>query len=633
MAARKKKPSKAVRRSPRLEQASPDLMSALQTYVRTQGILHLRDRNVTSVGIGHDDKGRLCVQFTVGRKVAVAELEALGTERLPESVTVAGREIPTDVLQRSYAPGYQVVALEAKSERKTRRAAVAPGVSVSHPSSTAGTLGAIVYDRQSGARCMLSNWHVLHTAAGRLGDTVVQPGPYDDNRVAQNAAGTLLRSFLGLAGDCAVARIEGRDVDPSVVDLGVVIKRLAKPQLGDRVVKSGRTTDVTHGVVRRIDVVTKLSYEGLAGQQEIGCFEIGPDPEHPPAGGEVSLGGDSGSAWLVAEDGRATDIMVGLHFAGETDSAPQAEHALACMAHAVFEKLEIDLTEPTLAVVAGGGAPDAQAAGYDPEFLGSAVPVPRLNVQQAADAFRFQNGVLLPYTHFSVCLSTSRRLPRFVAWNVDGARLRSLSRKGIPFVKDPRVPAGLQVGDELYAGNKLDRGHVARRADLLWGPTAEAKRANIDSFYFTNMTPQHQGFNQSERGGLWGRLEDAIFAEVDVANERVSVVAGPVLSEDDPVYRGVAIPRDFWKVVAYVDSEDGRLKAKAYVLTQTNLLTDLEALGLDAFRVYQVSLGRLTQLTGLGFDGLGGADQFGLEAAVEDARAAGFREIVALTTA
>ena len=64
------------------------------------------------------------------------------------------------------------------------------------------------------------------------------------------------------------------------------------------------------------------------------------------------------------------------------------------------------------------------------------------------------------------------------------------------------------MGDELYRNNPLDRGHLARRADLLWGSPAEARQANAESFYFTNIPPQHEGFNQSGAGGISALLED-----------------------------------------------------------------------------------------------------------------------------
>lgn len=111
--------------------------------------------------------------------------------------------------------------------------------------------------------------------------------------------------------------------------------------------KSGRTTGVTYGVVRRVGVVVKIDYGGGTGVQEVGGFEIGPDPNNPAPNGEVSMGGDSGSLWLIYDQNNreATDIAVGLHFAGETDPDPAAEHAVACNIHSVLEKLNVSFVE------------------------------------------------------------------------------------------------------------------------------------------------------------------------------------------------------------------------------------------------------------------------------------------------
>jgi endonuclease G len=207
----------------------------------------------------------------------------------------------------------------------------------------------------------------------------------------------------------------------------------------------------------------------------------------------------------------------------------------------------------------------------------------------------------------------TRRRAWWVAWNVDGLTLYpsdSISRSGERFKLDPRVPAGQQTGEGVYADNDLDRGHVARRSDLLWGATLEeALRANSDSFFFTNITPQRAGFNQSGRGGVWGLLENAVLALDGLAERRLSVFAGPVLADADPTYRNlVQLPREFWKVVIYrVDDE---LRLKAFLLTQN--LDGIEALApddpedqfLDDFDTYLVGLDVLEDRTGLMFSGL-----------------------------
>ena len=584
----------------------------MRAYLRSHGRSYLEDPNISSVGIGYKVKDgkrteELCLQFTVKSKRGDDKLEALGTTSIPKTIQMDDWEAPTDVIQREYHASYKLVALEQKSDRKQRRDTLVPGISVSHPAGTAGTLGAIVYDQHTGQACMLSNWHVLNTPRGKIGDPVVQPGPYDDNRVTLNRAGKLVRSHLGLAGDCAIASIENRGFDPTVMELDARPLRLGRPELGDLVVKSGRTTGVTYGRVRRIETTVKIDYgEGdLQDLQHIGGFEIGPAEDRPADQRQISGGGDSGSIWLIAgDDGTATDVMVGLHFAGEGNNDPD-DHAIACYAHSVCEKLEIALAPP----VAPARAEEAvEAAGYDPEFLGYELAAPTLS--RAGDAVSLNGSCLLPYTHFSVCLSKERRMAHFVAWNIDGGKIKCLSRNGLEFTYDARIPERYQVGDEMYADNRLDRGHLARRADLCWGSRREAMKANRDSFYFTNITPQHQSFNQSQRHGLWGLLENAIFEDVEVEGLRVSAMAGPVFKDRDLEYRGLKVPSEFWKLVAYVDSEDNRAKVKAYVLTQDDLLNDIEALQLDPFRLYQISIAELERRLGLDFGDTRDLDAF-----------------------
>ncbi len=146
---------------------------------------------------------------------------------------------------------------------------------------------------------------------------------------------------------------------------------------------------------------------------------------------------------------------------------------------------------------------------------------------------------VINYTHFSLALNKLRRFAICVGWNVDGGNIKKVSRKGIRFVLDPDIPSEYQIGEQLYKVNRLDQGHIARRADLIWGELPVAKAANKDSFYFTNITPQMDDFNQSTKNGLWGRLEEAIFDDTDVENLKISVFGGPVF-HDNVVQRRLA---------------------------------------------------------------------------------------------
>jgi endonuclease G len=552
--------------------------------------LDLRDPNINSVGVGRKVKDgkrtdELALQFTVGKKVGPEALRSVTTREIPEKITANGIEFATDVVEREFTHHLPTaVAAVEKTDRKRRLDPMVPGISIGHVRST-----------------------VLNGEDGQLGDQIAQPGPFDDNRISKNVCGKLVRSFLGLAGDCAIASIVNRAANDQILDLGVLVRRLGDPKLDDPVIKSGRTTDVTHGLVTRVHTITKMTY-GPNHQENIGGFEIGPDDAHPADNGEISMGGDSGSAWMaVDEAGNATDMMLGLHFAGET--MEPAEFAMACYASSVFEKLEIEpLDRPARDV----GPAVASPAGYDADFLpGQHVGLPEAasNAVDQDYAITTSGGHVRDYTHFSLAMSSARRFCRWVAWNIDGNGLKQLPRKGLEFVVDKAYELKFQVDDGLYSGNRLDRGHIARRADLLWGPMEEAQKANVDSFFFTNITPQLDDFNQSKQHGLWGELENAIYDDTDVEDLKISVFGGPIFKDTDFPYRDVLVPRSFWKVIAYV--EGGTLKAKAFVLTQDDLEAKLESLGLEQFKLFQVAIRSLTEMTNLSYGLLAEADTMG----------------------
>lgn len=235
-------------------------------------------------------------------------------------------------------------------------------------------------------------------------------------------------------------------------------------------------------------------------------------------------------------------------------------------------------------------------SGYDPHFLAEPVAAPTVTT---ADTVVVDGSPVVDYVHFSLTLSRARRLAHWVAWNVDGSRLLKLSRAGLRFRADPRVGVH-QWGDALYADNPLDRGHLARRADLTWGPPEEAAAANRDSFLFPNIAPQMQGFNQSRIGGVWGRLEDALYEQTEVEALRLSVFGGCVFAADDRIHDGVAIPGSFWKVVAW--GEPGaavRLRARAFLMAQD--LSGLPTLDLARFRLWQVPLADVERDTSVRF--------------------------------
>lgn len=244
---------------------------------------------------------------------------------------------------------------------------------------------------------------------------------------------------------------------------------------------------------------------------------------------------------------------------------------------------------------------------YDPWFLGTPVPLPRVPADVPTTT--------LPFTHFTVVLEPARRLAVVTAANLDGATLLDLDR-GDDWHLDARVPADQQTGPEVYADNDLDRGHLTRRRDPVWGERSVAEQANLDTFTYVNAAPQAALFNQGEL--LWAGLEDYVLDHARTYAQRLSVLTAPVFGDDDPPYRGTRIPRRFWKVAAWNDGDDASpaLATTAYVLDQSEQLDAIDLTGaataappLGAYLTYQVPVVDVASLTGLDLGPLVAADR------------------------
>ncbi|GGA18473.1 DNA/RNA non-specific endonuclease [Psychrobacillus lasiicapitis] len=238
------------------------------------------------------------------------------------------------------------------------------------------------------------------------------------------------------------------------------------------------------------------------------------------------------------------------------------------------------------------------STGYDTQFLGDdyEVPHPIFRSDLEQDVAQLKDGSnVLHYTHFSIVMSKSRRLAYYTVVNIDGNQLRKIGRNDKWYL-DSRIEIEYQCGPELYKNNPLDRGHLVRRLDPVWGDSAE--RANKDTFHFTNCAPQQSKLNQK----TWLDLENYILDNAENSNLKVTVFTGPVFRMDDIIYRGVQIPAEFWKIAVIV-KKDGNLSATAYLQTQKNLIEDLE-FAFGEYKTYQVPISKIEETTGLDFEDL-----------------------------
>jgi len=195
---------------------------------------------------------------------------------------------------------------------RSRQRPLLIGASIGHVAVTAGTLGAFALHRKTQKPVILSNNHVLaNEDAARIGDVVIQPGTHDGGRRRTDRVGTLL-DFVPLKNsganlvDAALASVDsGIGIDAATLtgvgQLAGLRQDILEP--GAIVLKVGRTTGATRGVVTAIEVDDLvIGYDrgdlSFDRQIEIEGAETGP----------FSDGGDSGSV-IVDDDGMGCALL------------------------------------------------------------------------------------------------------------------------------------------------------------------------------------------------------------------------------------------------------------------------------------------------------------------------------------
>jgi hypothetical protein len=316
----------------------------------------MKKANVVGVGIGYKETGD---RVTGEQALVVLVTKKCHPTRLAraDKIPKALSEVKTDVIEVGELKILPAAVPENKEaleeiDRKARHRPARPGISVGHYQVTAGTFGALVYDAETRLPMLLSNNHVLanitdgRDGRAKQGDPIYQPGRYDGGgrddaiahlerfvpivrttaeetcpiaRQAERVGNFILRhTFAGhelrfsrktgkdnLVDAAVAALINPDDAIPDIVDIGPV-NGTATPTPGLKVMKSGRTSAITRGVVRLIGASVRV------GLGEVGSAVFN-DQIVTTA---IAQPGDSGSL-VVTEDGHQA---VGLLSAGSSQA-------------------------------------------------------------------------------------------------------------------------------------------------------------------------------------------------------------------------------------------------------------------------------------------------------------------------
>lgn len=276
--------------------------------------------------------------------------------------------------------------------------------------------------------------------------------------------------------------------------------------------------------------------------------------------------------------------------------------------------------------------------GYQSAFLGLdfniGLPLPKNEIKKFIAKTKGSDGIILKYYNYSTIFHQVRMMPIISAINVDGdiqKRLDTTERKDI-WLRDNRLDFDIQLDDKFYANSNFDRGHMSRREDANWGSSAEEAKRNADlTCMYTNACPQVPSINRSNKKGLWGILEKIVLEKGAEAENgktaKITVFNGPIFKESDPVFKGIQIPMEFYKIVLWL-TDNNQLKATAFKLSQKNDVGDIdfEALDIDQnlkFKEYQCGIKSLQKETKIDFSELFKFDTFdndGHEVAINSAQ-------------
>lgn len=236
----------------------------------------------------------------------------------------------------------------ATGVRYTPRMTLKPGGSIGHYKITAGTLGGFVEDANN--YYMMSNNHVFANSNQCFhGDPIVAPGPVDAGGSTPDVVGTLDKYV-------PLSKIKRDGVDAALAEFTDAVDffepwdyagigKIEKTPVTDRfavnrVIKKGRTTGVTRGVVTAFELDGIQINYGTPSDPAIITFDDQIEIIGATASNAFSAGGDSGS-FIIDRD---TMKVYALLYGGGPDSNG-IDRTVAHFMPDVFKQLNVTLVQ------------------------------------------------------------------------------------------------------------------------------------------------------------------------------------------------------------------------------------------------------------------------------------------------
>ncbi len=174
------------------------------------------------------------------------------------------------------------------------------------------------------------------------------------------------------------------------------------------------------------------------------------------------------------------------------------------------------------------------------------------------------NGEIVRHSCYTLSYIEQHEQAEWVSYALTSEMIGGEAKRKNNFRIDPSV-SSISAHPDDYKASGYDRGHLAPAASM-----SHTQVAMDESFYMSNMSPQHPSFN---RGG-WKRLEELV-RRWALKEELLHVVTGALLGETSGtigVSNKVSIPTHYYKVI-YAPKRGSMI---AFVMPNTKIESTLQ---------------------------------------------------------
>ncbi len=212
-------------------------------------------------------------------------------------------------------------------------------------------------------------------------------------------------------------------------------------------------------------------------------------------------------------------------------------------------------------------------------------PLEPSEIRHVLWGYPVKEGVMIfEYEGYTSGYDTLRLNPLWISYNLKKEYIKGRKYLNIrKFAPDPSLDKKHTAADSDFRNSGFDRGHLARQSDM----KGRSEQCELQSLYFTNISPQKQNFNRK----TWNNLEMSVDRLTEYFGQSW-IVTGPYFDNDRQLIKNrVEIPDGFYKIVL-LDTQEG-IYPLAFVLDMDDSGTDIEK--------YTVSIDSVESLTGIDF--------------------------------